>query len=464
MVHTLSLLFVLPFGACALDDAGPLFDEFDLTLSPGHRVEAAGPFFYREQQDTQRIWAVPPLLSFTRDPATESQEFNFLYPVMTYIRYGAQYRWQFFQLLSFAGGPTQLEAVRDRFTLFPFYFQQRSSDPSQNYTAVGPFYGHLKNRLLRDEIFFVMFPLYSETRKGDVITDNYLFPFFHLRHGNELHGWQFWPLTGHEHKGVTSRTNRFGDVEMLGGHDKRFVLWPFFFNQRAGLGTDNPQWTQGLLPAYSFLRSPLRDSTTVLWPFFSRVEDREKHYREWDLPWPLVVKARGEGKNTTRVWPFFSHATSTNLQSDFYLWPVYKYNRIHSDPLDRRRTRILFFLYSDLTEKNTETGASRRRVDCWPLFTHRRDFNGNSRLQVLGVLEPFVPENPHIEREYSPVYSLWRSETNPKTGATSQSLLWNLYRRETSPTSRKLSVFFGLFQSQSDAGHKSLRLFYIPLK
>jgi hypothetical protein len=427
-------------------------------------MEAAGPFFYREQQDSQRIWAVPPLLSFTRDPGTEFQEFNLLYPVLTYNRYGAQYRWQFFQLLSFAGGPTQLETVRDRFTLFPLYFQQRSSDPNQNYTAVAPFYGHLKNRLLRDEIFFVMFPLYSETRKGDVVTDNYLFPFFHLRHGNELSGWQFWPLTGHEHKGLTTRTNGFGDVETIGGHDKRFVLWPIFFNQRAGLGTENPAWTQGLLPAYSFLRSPQRDSTTVLWPFFSRVDDREKNYREWDLPWPFVVKARGEGKNTTRVWPFYSHATSTNLQSDFYLWPVYKYNRIHSDPLDWRRTRILFFLYSDLIEKNTETGTSRRRIDCWPLFTHRRDHNGNSRLQVLSVLEPFVPENPHIEREYSPVYSFWRSESNPKTGASSQSLLWNLYRRETSPASSKISVFFGLFQSQSDAGHKSLRLFYIPLK
>ena len=118
---------------------------------------------------------------------------------------------------------------RRRFTLFPLYFQQRSPDPNENYTALVPFYGHLKNRLFRDEIFFVMFPIYSETRKRDVVTDNYLYPFFDLRHGDGLHGWQFWPLVGTEHKDVTTQTNGFGEIETIGGHDKFFALWPVHF-------------------------------------------------------------------------------------------------------------------------------------------------------------------------------------------------------------------------------------------
>src|SRR5882724_11734877 len=72
--------------------AGPLFDEFDLTLTPGHRSEAAGPFFYKQQRDTERVWGFPPLGSLTRDPGTESVEFDFVYPVLTYDRYGDQYR------------------------------------------------------------------------------------------------------------------------------------------------------------------------------------------------------------------------------------------------------------------------------------------------------------------------------------------------------------------------------------
>ena len=445
-------------------NAGLLFDEFDLTLTLGQRTEALGPFFYSEQKETQRSWGVPPLFTHTQDPATESEEFDLLYPLVTYDRFGDQYRWPVFQLLSVGSGPTQHEDTRRRLTLFPFYFQQRSSDPSENYTTILPFYGHIKNRLFRDEISFVMFPLYVQTRKADVVTDNYLYPLFHLRHGEDLRGWQLWPLAGREHKGITTQTNGFNDVQTIGGHDKFFLLWPLFFEQKAGIGTANPQWMQGSIPAYNLLRSPQRDSTTVLWPFFSRIDDREKQYREWEVPWPFIIIARGQGKTTTRVFPLFGRAHSAYLESDFYLWPVYKFNRVHAAPADRTRTRICFFLYSDITEKNTETGGAQHRTDFWPLYTYRRDFNGNSRLQILAPLEPYLPNNKSIERDYSPLWSVWRSENNPKTGAASQSLLWNLYRRETNPVSKKTSLCFGLFQSQSDVDGTRRRLFYIPLR
>lgn len=442
---------------------GPLWERFDLTLNTGHRTEAFGPLFYSEQKETERTWAVPPLLSYTRDPALELEEFDFVYPVLTYDRYGGQYRWQFFQLLSLAGGPSQTEKDRNRFSLFPLYFQQRSSDPAENYTAVLPFYGNMKGRLFRDEIHFVMWPGYCETRKGEVITDNYLVPFFHLRHGPGLKGWQFWPLVGSEHKEVTTRTDGFGDVETVPGHDKFFALWPIYFNEHSGLGTTNPVWQQGVLPLYSFERSPLRDSTTVVWPFFSHITDREKKYREWDAPWPLVEFARGEGKTTTRVWPLFSRSRGPYLESDFYLWPIYKYDRLHSDPLDRQRHRILFFLYSDILESSTETGTSRRRTDLWPLFTRRRDSNGNTRFQALALLEVWTLGSHKIDRDYSPVWSVWRSEKNAKTGARSQSLLWNLYRRESAPGHKQVSALFGLYQYRAEADGKRLRLLYIPL-
>ena len=175
-----------------------------------------------------------------------------------------------------------------------------------------------------------------------------------------------------------------------------------------------------------------------------------------------MVFARGPGKETSRIWPFFSQAQSTNLESRFYLWPVYKYNRFHTELVDRERTRILFFLYSDTSQASLETGQARRRVDLWPLFTHRRDYDGSERLQVLALLEPLLPNSTSVERNYSPIWSLWRSERNARTGATSQSLLWNLYRRESNPDSRKCSLLFGLFQYQSDSETKRWRLFYLP--
>ena len=201
---------------------------------------------------------------------------------------------------------------------------------------------------------------------------------------------------------------------LLAGTTLFFALWPLFFNDRRGIGTPNPQWQQTSIPAYSVLRSPQRDSTTILWPFFNYVDDREKKYREWDAPWPLIVFARGEGKTTTRIWPFYSRAANATQEKRFYLWPIYKSNRVLSAPLDRRRDRICFFLYSDLKEKNTETGAVRRRIEFLPFFTHHRDFNGNSRLQILAPLEPFVPTSKSLARDWSPLWSVWRAEKNPR--------------------------------------------------
>src|SRR5205807_6766435 len=216
------------------------------------------------------------------DDDVDFAEFDFVYPVLTYDRYGSEYRFQIFQLFSFAGGQTQSETNVSRFTLFPLYFQQRSAIPEKNYTAIVPIYGHLKNRLFRDEVKFVMMPLYVQSRKRDLVTDNYVYPLFHLRHGDGLQGWQFLPLAGHEHKNVTSRTNSWGDVETIGGHDKFFVLWPFFHNQRTGTGTDNPAHQQVLIPLYSWMRSAKRDSTTCPWPIgITHTIDREKKYTEW---------------------------------------------------------------------------------------------------------------------------------------------------------------------------------------
>ena len=453
------------FSANARPDwlnAGLLFDDFPLTLTDGHRTEMLGPLFRFEEKETQQQWAVPPLGSYTRDRETDFSEFDLAYPILTYDRFGREYRWQFFQLLSLAGGQDQSETNAHRFTIFPFYFQQRSTDPERNYTALIPFYGHLKNRLLRDEIKFVMFPVYAQSRKKDVVTDNWFYPIFHLRHGDGLRGWQVWPLVGREHKEVTTRTDIWGDEETVGGHDKFFAAWPFFLNARTGIGTTNPIHQNAVLPIYSLYRSPQRDSSTYAL-LFNYSDDREKKYRELDVPWPLVEFARGEGKTGNRVWPLFSHMKTPTHQSDFYLWPFYSYKRFHSGLLDRERTRIMFFLYSDMNEKNTETGESLNRKDFWPLFTRKKNFNGDTRLQILAPLEPFLPNNKSIERDYSPVWSVFRAEKNAKTGANSQSLLWNLYRRDAAPASKKISLLFGLFQYQSNPQGRRLSICYWSL-
>lgn len=491
------LLFGLTL-ACAFDvcggaevDAGFLFSRYQLTLEAGERTEALGPLCYRQEGESENILAFPPFFSHATRPDLDAEEYDILYPLLSLDRYGHEYRWHLVQLFNFTGGQDQTGVPRHQFNLFPVYMQQRSPDTNLNYTALFPIYGHLKNRIFRSEIAFAFWPLYVKTirrpsasplplepeanlrrqfldaRRGDVTTYNYVYPFFHLRYGDGMKGWQLWPLLGHEHKAITTRTNVWDDLEMTPGYDKRFVAWPFYFNQHREIGTTNAEDQLVVLPFYSRLRSPLRDSTSYLTPLgLTITDDRTRKYHEVGAPWPFIVFTRGEGKTANRVWPFFSlvhtDTPESRLDSNFYLWPLYKFKGIHAPPLDYGRTRILFFLYSHTMTKSSETGNFRTRTDLWPFFTHQRDYSGNSRLQIFAPLEPMLPASKSIERNYSPLWSVWRAEKNPATGTASQSLLWNLYRRETSPTLKKGSLLFGLIQYESSAETKRWRFFYLP--
>ncbi len=452
-------------GAGRAEDAaaGFAFDRFQLTLEEGFRTEAAGPFYFSQHADAERTWGIPPFYSRDDNPAVDADEDDYLYPLLTRIRYGQERRWQFCELISTSSGLAPDDTTPHRVTVFPFYFSQRAADTNLNYTAVVPFYGRLKHRLFKDEIYFILLPGYVETKKRDVVTENYLFPIVDVHHGDGMTGWQVWPFVGREHKDVTTQTNGFGEVTIVPGHDHAFYLWPFYLTQDNGLGSKNPETFRASFPFYVQDRSAERDLTTVLWPFYTTIDDRVRKYHERQEPWPIVIFADGGGEHTSRVWPFFSESHNDTKEWDSYVWPLYVYTRTHADPLDQQRTRWLFYLYSRLSVKNTETGHERVRLDMWPFFTWHHDFNGNERLQILSILEPFVPDNPRIERNWSPLWALWRAENNAQTGATSRSLLWNLFRRDSAPGRDKVSCLFGLYRYEAKAGGKSLRLFYVPV-
>jgi hypothetical protein len=443
--------------------AGPLFDQFPLTLTGGERTEALGPLFGFERSGTRSLFNFSPVFTLLRDPAVEQTELKMVYPILSFEKFGAEYRFQFFQVISWAGGESVKGGDTKRTTLFPIYFNQTSPRPEANYTAVVPLYGHMENRLFRDDVFFVMLPLYLRTVKKGMVTENFVFPFFHVRHGAGVSGWQFWPLYGTEHKEITTTTNHWGDEVVSPGYEKQFTLWPFFFHNTLGIGSTNVQKQFVLLPFYTSQVSTTRVTKSYGFPIgVTHTIDQEAKYEEWDAPWPLVEFAKGEGKHTRRVWPFFSEARTANNESDFYAWPIYKYNRTTADPLNRERTRILLFLYSDILEENTTNKTSFHRRDFWPLFTWRKDHQDNSRLQILSLLEPIFPGNKSVEQLYSPVYSLYREERNARTGDQSRSILWNLYRSEKQGETRRQRAFFGLFQREKTADRTRWRIFFIP--
>ncbi len=464
--------------------AGFLYDSFPLTFEPGIRTEAVGPIYATEERwpddavppgtdpfDAEppvtkiaRTFTLAPLFNWNWEPTVENVSWDLAYPVITYDRYGGEYRLQVFQMLSFSGGRTQARAEGHAFTLVPFlWFRRSEADPSLNYTAVWPFYGYLQKRLFRDETRFILWPLYAQTRKRDVITDNYLVPIVHVRRGDGLKGWQVWPFYGTEHKDLTTRTNGLGLVETVPGRDMRFVLWPFYAHNNLDIGSTNPVQQRMLLPFYSLQRSPAKDRDIYLWPFGPTfVRDREMGYDQTSFLWPVFAFADGEGKQATRIWPLYSVTRFKESQSQTYLWPLYWHKDVNRDPLERHTTRVAFFVYTDVETRNRQTGKVSRRSDLWPFFVSRQGTDGSKRFQALSLLSPILPENKTIQRVYEPLWALWRSEQNGQTGAKSHSLLWNLYRRDSTLDTHKTSVLFGLIQHRSSPEGKRWRFFFLP--
>ncbi len=436
---------------------GPAWSEFDTAFQPGHSVEAVGPLWESTDTDGEHLWRFSPFVVRVTEPALEKVEWNVLYPAMAYRRYGTEWRLHIFQFFGFSGGSTVDEETKRRITIFPIYFRQKSSNPTNDYLAVLPFYGHLHNRLFRSEMRFILAPLYVQTRKPDYVTDNYLVPFFHVRRGPFVNGWQFWPLAGAEHRAVSYRTNVIDELEVVPGYEKKFLLWPFGFSQHLEIGGANPTTNLFVFPFYLRSQSPEQDHLWIA--MFSHRTNRVAKFEEWSYPWPFLGHARGPGKQADRIWPLWGHARGGALESDFFLWPLYVHKRLQSDPLDRERRRILYFGYDDLRQTDTATGRSFRRRELWPLFTWRRELDGRERLQVLAPIEPILGGNVNIERLYSPLWSVWRSESNPKLRIARQSLLWNLWQREQRTNDTRTSLFFGAVQSERTVAGRNWSFF-----
>ena len=440
---------------------GPLAFAQSLVLEEGREAGFLGPLFYEKhgtennQTYTQRSFR--PIITIYRTEDNSTATTELLFPLLTYHRTGKEYRVQIGQLIGFSGGSSQTGGDENRTTLFPFYFARRSGDPERDYTALIPFYGTIKNRFLRDEINFFMLPLFLHSRKNDgTQTWNYMVPFFHVRKGKNLKGWQAWPLIGREEKTIGPE----GPGEK-GGHRWLFLAWPFYHDSEKGIGTENHSKFNALLPLYAIRRSPKSELTSVLWPFFNKSIDKEKDYTEHSAPWPFWVYGKGPDRDKLRVWPLYGRDRTKTSNKEFYLGPLYQTSELNTDKILRQRWRVMVRLYQHTYEERKKTGEVKERRDLWPLFTHVRD-GDSRRLRLISPIEPLLSGNRKgIERNYSPLFALWHSEENVATGRASRSFLFNLYRGERTPEAKKCSLLFGLVRYKKDEEGKEWRLLWL---
>lgn len=438
----------------------PVYDYRASQQADYQSLHLFGPLLKYETKGIETEYALRPLFYRAVDDDGVSST-DVLYPLFGHKRDSGSSSFHLVHLLNFDFGDRETGSS-NRSYLFPFLFY--GEEEEGRYMAFFPFGGTLYNWFGRDRITFALFPLYSHTERKSRHVDNVLWPFFARISGENESGYKFWPI--------------YGQSAKQGVYRKTFFLWPIFFSESLKLDSDNPEEVRAAWPFYVSKESRERSYTAVLWPFFSRTENYQKEYVSWNAPWPLIRVTSGDNYHGLRVLPFFSDETMDVSRQRWYLWPLYKIEELNTELIERRRDRVLFFLYSDTSEAKFDTGESSRRVNLWPLFGYKRT-NGVSHLHVLSLLEPFFPDNQPIERLWSPLWRIYQQKWDQQ-GNHVVSILWNLFwseqqgeqvawelfplieYRKDSGREQELRFLKGLFTYRRDEDGQRLNFLYTP--
>jgi hypothetical protein len=427
----------------------PFFDDRVDPLEQARVRSGVGPLIHhgRSLDGDVEERGLRPLFFWRREKGAQTSEWEFLYPLATYRRREGDWDFQFLRLLN-ARGEGSPQAGREEHADFsPFYFSG-VRESGETYHGILPFWGKVYDRLFWEEWEWVLFPLYSRTVRSGAETFYFPWPILSVTRGvdpaSPHRGFRLVPLYGHETK--------------EGAFEKYFALWPLFMYQRTGLDGDEPEEMLAFFPFYAARRSPKWDQTTVLWPLFTYTDDRGKAYEQWDVAWPIFKYARGESRQALFIFPLYME--DRKLLRDEYLFREIRYHdfavlfplfiRQREEFIGSRkeRYRILWYLYSDAREEGRD-GAT-RRIDVWPLMRYDRDREGGVVFQTLALLEPLLPRNEWIERNYSPLWALYTYRANP-AGESVHSFLWNLVRHEETLAGRSIE-FLGPLLAYRETG------------
>jgi len=440
----------------------PLVDYRDSPADGFRSLSILGPLFKWQQRGEDRELALRPFFFRTEDAHRQTVDTTYLYPLAATHESPEMSRADFLNIFStatFRKGEGEEEEPGTQF--LPFY----SSGISKKYgpyTAVAPFYGTLYERFWRDEIHFVLFPLYSRTVKKGTTTRHFLYPFVSITEGERESGFDVWPL--------------YGQSAKEGVYQKRFVLWPLYWQETTEMDTESPTESLFLLPFYTSSVSPTRTSRYVLWPFFGHMVDSKAGEEKWDILWPFYQTLRGPERSATRVFPFYYDYRDREQERTWYLWPVYNHEAFWSEHYRMEKTRVLSYLFWDKQE-SWRDGTTRRWSALWPFYVYSRDPRGVKSLSIPAPVEP-VLNRDGIDRSWAPFWRLYQQRWNDQ-GDSAVSFLWNLYWHEvrgeelayelfplvayrSTEEQRNLRFLKGLVGYRNERGRKILSFLWLP--
>jgi hypothetical protein len=425
VVLTLALFLFVPAWANAF---WPVYWELD------GQKNVLGPLFSYDEEGGETHVTVRPFLSSYDSP----DSYSFVFPLGKSTAEKAY----FVPLYSRHTASVEKHDV----SLFPFFWGR---DSDRSYGGVFPFYGKLYHRYRRDEIGFVMWPLYAYSTGDGITRTNVVWPLFSFYSGNE-EGFKLGPLYGQRQIGEDRRS--------------MFVMWPFFIKDEKGLTTDQPMKSTWAVPFYLHSESPQSEYYGVLWPFFtySRVRDRV----EVNAPWPFFSYTNGEEeqKKGLTLWPIYSHSKSEKDDVTYVLWPLYKGTEHHPGDAVWTESRILLLNRYISDDRGTF-------LNVWPFFEYRasdadkdfffpsvlpwRDKGFDRIIRPLITFYEFRRKDDKIVSNF--LYGLYTKEQKGEYWRRRLAFLFEAKKDERGVGFQVLSGLFGI-------DREAVKLFFVPIK
>lgn len=401
----------------------------------------AGPFLFGKPSSTGgTVGGFRPLWVQNDDAKGQFKSGYFLYPVFSYTVDETTYRWNVLELIRLEGRragaatPKSMFEPRGNFEIWPFWFARQTGDPALSYRGFFPIAGTLKDKFGFARASWVLFPLYVNTDKRDVITTSVPWPFVRITSG-AAHGFGIWPL--------------FETKERPGVWRQQYFLWPLGYDNTTYPPVDAPAGTPptrdiGILPFYARRTAAGYIDENFLWPFFGYTDRTSPvPYHETRYFWPFLVQGYGKNRTVNRWGPFYTHSVVNGYDKTWYVWPLVRHANWSDHGLAISKTQVFYFLYwserqRSATRPNAPT-ASLTHV--WPLFSEWNNGAGRRQFQVFSPLDVFFPGNEKMQTIWSPLFAVARRDENG-AGTSRTSLLWNLltWRRNDAEKSHEFHL------------------------
>jgi len=403
------------------------------------------PFYDNVQTEQGSFFAVRPLYSHT--VVEEGEIRDYLWPLYSRKEFKEEQTSRALIFWYTHKFDSKDESPRKRSWLLPVYFQGRDTN-GKGYFALFPLGGTIHEFLGRDEIAFVLFPVFGKSRINDVKTTSV-----------------FWPIYSHTRGAGIQRDRVFpivGKSVLEGKYEKKFVFWPFWTSAEYFYpGDSGTSWL--LFPVCGQSKLDKERTLWVIPPFFrfTKGEEQDRLF----CPWPFIQKIDSEPHSKFYIWPLWGEDryAAGSRHRTFLFWPLLWSEREEEPGLVKTRRMAVPVFSIERSFRHQEGSPDEEQIEVsnywriWPLMSWQRE-GETSRFRMLELWP--VKNSPPLERNWTPLWTLYK-RTNTD-GVVRKDVLWFAWHseREQIAERKEWSLLKGLLAYKRDAEARSVRFLY----